>query len=248
MFGSSKSSGVHKNSHLSQLTGLERAKLERGLQGEAPQPDVPKKVASEFAPMAPPNRLAAAAPQPKQPALLAPVPAAGNAALFHAGAGVKLKGEIIGCDTLRIEGIVDGNATARQLILCPGGSFLGTADIDEAEIEGNFDGTLNVRGRLVLRNNGRISGTLSYGEIEIERGGEIAGQITPHEEQIAAGPRSQTVFAPASDERRTSSASKPLPQFVAPAPRPQQVAAAVAPPPAGKTPAKGRKVLFFGRG
>jgi cytoskeletal protein CcmA (bactofilin family) len=49
--------------------------------------------------------------------------------------------------------------------------------VDEAEIAGRFEGTLMVTGRLFVRSTGRIVGTLGYGEIEIERGGQITGDI-----------------------------------------------------------------------
>ena len=251
MFGGSKSGYApdgRRSSSADGLTGLERAKLERSLHSDEPKVQAfPQNPPPQPAPVIGPSEPVAVIPAQQPRPEPKPVPAAESKAHLFAGPGVKLKGEIVGCDTLRIEGIVDGNATARQLILCPGGSFLGTAEIEEAEIEGNFDGTLNVRGRLVLRNNGRIAGTLSYGEIEIERGGEIAGQITPHGEQIAARSRLETAFASASDEGRISSAPRPLPQSFAQAPRPEQVAAAFAPPPAGETPAKARKAVFFGR-
>ena len=265
MFGGSRNSNasdVRRSANMGGLTGLERERLERTLhsdeslhraqvQSAPPQP----------LPVAVPNKQAAvAAPQP--------IPVAGSAAHLHAGPGIKLKGEITGCDTLRVEGAVDGNATARLLILCPGGSFLGTAEIDEAEIEGNFDGTLNVRGRLLLRSNGRIAGTLSYGEIEVEKGGEIAGQITPHGQQVAAKPKSDSAFVSVPNERRalTGSSAKPLPQSFVQTPRPAQPAqeadapvsasAAVQPNPrtrleqaaAGDPSSKARKVVFFGRG
>jgi cytoskeletal protein CcmA (bactofilin family) len=240
MFGGSKSGNLPDSDRLANmdgLTGLERAKLERSLRPVEPQPP-PAPVVVPSKPMA-----AVLVPQPELTAQ--PVPAPESAAHLYAGPGVKLKGEIVGCDTLRIEGIVDGNATARQLILCPGGSFLGTAEIEEAEIEGNFDGTLNVRSRLVLRANGRVAGTLSYGEIEIERGGEIAGQITPQGKQIAAMPRSETAFVSVSNERRALSAVPKLsPQSVVhtlhPAAPRAETAAAVVPaaPVAAPTPAK----------
>jgi cytoskeletal protein CcmA (bactofilin family) len=247
----------------SNLTGLERAKLERSLHGDEPQP------APEPAPSKP--VVAVAIPQRKSAPPPQPMPAIGSAAHLHAGPGIKLKGEISGCDTLRVEGIVDGNAQARQLILCAGGSFIGAAEIDEAEIEGKFDGTLTVHGRLLLRNTGRIDGTLSYGQIEIERGGEIAGQITPHGKQIVSPQRSRSeaAFVPVPSERR--SAPKPVPhtlvqtpvQMPRPASRAEETAAAAAEPakpnppmpleqpaaarPAPESQAK-RKVLFFGRG
>jgi len=226
---------------------------DRELPKAAPQP------ASVFAPAAP----AAINPTATERAAPQPIPAAGSSAHLYAGPGIKLKGEINGCDTLRVEGVVDGNAVARQLILCPGGSFLGTAEIDEAEIEGNFDGTLNVHGKLFLRSTGRITGTLSYGQIEIEKGGEIAGQITPNGKQPIAKPRSEQDLRSVSGERRALNAAPKPPanavvQPIRPAPHvaaakaptspPQEQSAAVAPQPASDAPVKARKVAFFGRG
>ena len=266
MFGGSRSSNasdVRRSVSMDGLTGLERERLERTLHNNEPVYQAPVQSAQpQPLPVAVPNTRAAAAAAPQ------PIPAAGSAAHLHAGPGIKLKGEITGCDTLRVEGAVDGNATARQLILCPGGSFLGTAEIDEAEIEGNFDGTLNVRGRLLLRSNGRIAGTLSYGEIEVERGGEIAGQITAHGQHIAAKPQPGSAFVSVPNERRAliGSSAKSLLQPIVQTSRPAQPAedaaapasasAAVQPNPrtrleqaaAGDPSSKARKVVFFGRG
>ncbi len=115
-----------------------------------------------------------------------PVPQANDsAAHLYVGANIRLKGEIVGCDMMRVEGTFEGTAQARQLILCPGGNFLGTALIDDAEIEGAFEGTLQVRGRLFLRNKGRIRGVFSYGQLEIERGGTVEGKIIPFETKPA---------------------------------------------------------------
>jgi len=156
------------------MTGLERAKLERNY---APP-------AAAVQPMRPVEELPpqpAAAAKPKVVAAAKPVmaeqSALSNAAHLYVGPGVTLKGEILGCDTLRVEGSVEGNAAARQLIVCAGGSFNGTVEIEEGDVEGRFEGTLNVAGRLFLRATGRICGTLSYGQIEVERGGEILGDI-----------------------------------------------------------------------
>lgn len=98
---------------------------------------------------------------------------------LYIGANIRLKGEIAGCDLMRIEGTYEGTTEASHLIVCPGGTFIGIANVEDAEIEGAFHGTLNVRGRLFLRANGRVRGNLSYGQIEIERGGEIEGHINP---------------------------------------------------------------------
>ena len=115
-------------------------------------------------------------------------PASSDAAHLYIGANIRLKGEIAGCELMRVEGVYEGIAKTRQLVVCPGGSFVGNADVEEAEIEGTFDGALHVRGRLFLRKQGKIRGTFSYGQLEIERGGEIDGRILPFDKKGAAAP------------------------------------------------------------
>jgi len=57
------------------------------------------------------------------------------------------------------------------------GLFKGSATIDEVEVRGRFEGNLIVRKRLLIRATGRVSGTIRYGQIEIECGGQISGDI-----------------------------------------------------------------------
>jgi len=84
-----------------------------------------------------------------------------EAAHLYIGANIRLKGEIASCEVMRVDGVYEGIAKTRQLIVCPGGSFFGTAEIEEAEIHGCFEGSLHVRGRLFLRKQGKIRGTFS---------------------------------------------------------------------------------------
>jgi cytoskeletal protein CcmA (bactofilin family) len=113
-------------------------------------------------------------------------PANGDSrAQLYAGAGVKVKGEISGCDSFRVEGDVDGQVSARHIVVAQNGVFKGTAHVEEAEIEGTVEGTLNVTGHLFLRSTGRLQGNVSYGQIEIERGGEVTGDINPHGTKVA---------------------------------------------------------------
>ena len=46
-----------------------------------------------------------------------------------------------------------------------------------AEISGNFEGTLTARDTLIVRSSGRVTGTIRFGKLEIERGGEVVGDI-----------------------------------------------------------------------
>jgi cytoskeletal protein CcmA (bactofilin family) len=49
-----------------------------------------------------------------------------------------------------------------------------------------------VRKRLLIRATGRVSGAITYGEIEIERGGKISGAIQAYEDgAISSAGRAQ---------------------------------------------------------
>ena len=94
------------------------------------------------------------------------------------GNDILLKGEIATCDRLVIEGKVDATLNDVHTVeIAECGSFKGSAQIEDAEISGLFEGDLTVRGRLVIYATGRVRGKISYGEIEIERGGELTGEI-----------------------------------------------------------------------
>ncbi|MCK9381669.1 MAG: polymer-forming cytoskeletal protein [Sulfuritalea sp.] len=94
------------------------------------------------------------------------------------GPDVKLKGaEILDCDTLVVEGRVEATMDSRVINIAGNGSFSGKVGIDVAEIHGRFDGELTARSQLIIHATGRVSGTIRYGKILIEEGGEISGDI-----------------------------------------------------------------------
>ena len=46
-----------------------------------------------------------------------------------------------------------------------------------AEIRGEFNGNLTVRQKLVIYSTGKVTGTIRYGKLVIEEGGQLAGEI-----------------------------------------------------------------------
>jgi cytoskeletal protein CcmA (bactofilin family) len=96
------------------------------------------------------------------------------------GRGITLSGEVTSCDKLFIEGSVEANLTNCRIIeIAESGVFKGSTTIEEAEVRGRFEGDLVVHNRLLIKATGRVSGTLRYGQIEIESGGQIFGDIQP---------------------------------------------------------------------
>jgi len=109
----------------------------------------------------------------------------GGRRVLTVGNDILLKGEIATCDRLVIEGAVDATLNEVHTVeIAEGGSFKGSAEIEDAEISGLFEGDLIVRNRLVIYATGKVRGKITYGEIEIERGGEMTGEIKTMEQAM----------------------------------------------------------------
>jgi cytoskeletal protein CcmA (bactofilin family) len=103
------------------------------------------------------------------------------------GPNIKLKGvEITDCDTLVVEGRVEATMDSRVIQIAEKGAFKGSAEIDVAEIRGEFDGELTVREKLVIFATGKVSGKIRYGKLVIEEGGQIAGDVQVNTATAAA--------------------------------------------------------------
>jgi cytoskeletal protein CcmA (bactofilin family) len=95
------------------------------------------------------------------------------------GKGIRLSGEISSCDRLVVEGAVEATLNdTLALEIAESGRFTGGCEVEEADISGVYEGDLTVRKRLFVRGTGKLTGTVRYGELELERGGQIAGNIS----------------------------------------------------------------------
>ncbi|MGE0259127.1 MAG: polymer-forming cytoskeletal protein [Alphaproteobacteria bacterium] len=139
---------------------------------------------AEPRPAEPGPRPVAAALSGSAPTTGSPVPARRNDADLRkliVGREITLSGEINSCDRLIIEGSVEANLqNCNEVDLAESGLFKGSATIDEIDVRGRFEGNLTVRKRLLIRATGRVSGTIRYGQIEIECGGQISGDVQAH--------------------------------------------------------------------
>jgi cytoskeletal protein CcmA (bactofilin family) len=93
------------------------------------------------------------------------------------GRDISLSGEITSCDKLVVEGTVEAAMSSRVIEISESGVFRGNATVETADIAGRFEGTLTVTDRISLRSTGRVRGTLRYAQIEVEAGGQVAGDI-----------------------------------------------------------------------
>jgi cytoskeletal protein CcmA (bactofilin family) len=94
------------------------------------------------------------------------------------GQNIRLRGEIAECAKLIVEGHIEASISEAQLLeIAPTGQFKGTAEVHEADISGHFDGTLVATEKLTVRQGGKVTGSVRYGRIVIESGGEISGDM-----------------------------------------------------------------------
>jgi cytoskeletal protein CcmA (bactofilin family) len=109
------------------------------------------------------------------------------------GREISVSGDIKSCNRLVVEGSVEATLhDCREIEIAETGLFKGNASIEQAEVRGRFEGELVVTKRLLVRVTGHVSGTITYDEIEIERGGKISGVIQeagsiPYVEVLRAG-------------------------------------------------------------
>jgi len=162
-------------------------KPEKSTPGEAPGNQAPPlKPFSRRGSHTPPRQPASPSPEAAR-RLALPIPPrrtdsarldAPDARRLVVGREICLSGEITSCDRLVVEGRVEANLIgARALEIAQGGVFRGRAEVKEADIAGVFEGDLTATERLLIRSGGKVAGSVRYGRVVIESGGEIGGDM-----------------------------------------------------------------------
>jgi len=101
------------------------------------------------------------------------------------GRGISVQGTVQDAERLVVEGTVEASMIhATELSIAPGGVFKGEVEVEDAEIAGTIDGTLTVRGSLIVRASGRVLGTARCRRLQVEDGGQITGRIEMLGDQV----------------------------------------------------------------
>ena len=96
------------------------------------------------------------------------------------GEGITMSGEIESCEHLIVQGTIEAVLKGASLLdVSQTGAFLGTVEIDEANIAGRFEGDITVKGRLTIESTGEVVGSISYKELSMEAGAVIDGSVSP---------------------------------------------------------------------
>ncbi|QGM98448.1 bactofilin family protein [Methylocystis parvus] len=98
--------------------------------------------------------------------------------VVYIGAGVTLKGEVSVPDLIVVDGTVEGDVTARVVCVGQTGVIRGNIAATEADISGWITDHIEIKQLLIVRSTGRVEGRVMYGEIELEKGAVVTGDLS----------------------------------------------------------------------
>jgi cytoskeletal protein CcmA (bactofilin family) len=102
------------------------------------------------------------------------------------GEGVTVTGTFVIPSKAVINGSLNGELTADEIMVGKAGKLTGKITARNADIHGETHDTLSIANHLILRSTGKIHGRATYGELEIERGGLVSGTVLPEDASQAA--------------------------------------------------------------
>lgn len=113
------------------------------------------------------------------------------------GEGVAISGTLSIPGRVVIEGSLEGELQADELLVYPKGVVSAKVRVRTADVHGTTRQALEVAGYLCIRSTGRVHDRITCGEIEIERGGIVSGSVS-FSGLPAEAPAAQASPAPAS--------------------------------------------------
>jgi len=93
------------------------------------------------------------------------------------GNGVKMIGEITEADNVQIDGNADVTMNTDNLMIGGTGDLKGTITSHNADVWGKLDGEVKVGGTLTIQEQGSVSGSIEYENLQIKLGGKIKGDV-----------------------------------------------------------------------
>lgn len=95
------------------------------------------------------------------------------------GEGAIFEGNLKASETIRIDGMVNGNCTCeQQLILGPSGQIKGNITAQNIIISGKVDGDISAGGKLELLSTGKLNGNIVAKSLVIDEGACFDGRCT----------------------------------------------------------------------
>ena len=115
------------------------------------------------------------------------------------GPGIEFDGSLGNCDEVVIEGIVRATIATTHLIVKATGRFTGSAEVEKAEIDGQYEGTLTAKTQLQINQTGTVIGDINYAQLEVTPGGILTGNV----DVLTKGEDKQIVRPPPDPQEET---------------------------------------------
>ena len=93
------------------------------------------------------------------------------------GEGVTITGTIKAENKVTVQGAIDGDVECNSVTINKSGNVKGNIKTNTMIVEGKAEGELNVNDVLNIKSEGNVNGKIFYGEIQIDEGGKISGEI-----------------------------------------------------------------------
>jgi cytoskeletal protein CcmA (bactofilin family) len=117
------------------------------------------------------------------------------------GEGVLAKGTFQVPGRAVINGSIEGELIAKDILVGPTGRGVGKFTAETGDIRGEIHDTLITTKSLIVRSTGRVHAAVHYREVEIEKGGRVDGTLSRDSEGPIASasqkssPRAEPVMA-----------------------------------------------------
>jgi cytoskeletal protein CcmA (bactofilin family) len=93
------------------------------------------------------------------------------------GDGVIVKGTFTVPAKAVVNGVIEGDLTAEEVLVGPTGKITGRVSAKVLDVRGELHNNIISEKSLIIRSTGKIAGKVQYVEIEIEKGGEVQGTL-----------------------------------------------------------------------
>ena len=102
-------------------------------------------------------------------------------------ANLRMSGEIALDGDLQVDGEVEGNVSARKLVIGQTGSIKGNITAEDITVAGKADGEIKAK-RVVLQDTAQITGNIRYEILGVSEGAVIEGECRKQDWASAAPP------------------------------------------------------------
>jgi cytoskeletal protein CcmA (bactofilin family) len=118
------------------------------------------------------------------------------------GASIKVKGNFQGQGNIIIEGALEGSLkTEANLFIGDQAKVVANIEAHDAIINGEIQGNVKAKSYLAIGGSAKVFGDIQYGELSIEKGAIINGQLTALANDHKRGEKNRAVEKEAEDEK-----------------------------------------------